>query len=308
MSNNSVQNIEFSIQNFFKKTGVQLANFLIDSNLIIAVGATLLALESLVLLSAETISVWTLLIVFFSTMTIYHLAELKFHFDLESKLRIIFTSTEDAAFHKSVLIFSCIFLVGLTLFLHLSAILFLMLLALVSFTYGFINLRDSNFSIRTLPIVKNILLAMMWAMATVIFPVLAEGISILNLATGFVFIERFLFILVLSFMFDLRDFYSDPKEGLKTIATITGYKKLKSISQLLLAALIAIIIIHFTFVDQANNLLSVAIALILSVLITSFFIFITNKSKSKNHYSLLFDGATVIQAILVLMLSLLVVN
>ncbi|MBT8195101.1 MAG: hypothetical protein HKO56_03945, partial [Bacteroidia bacterium] len=277
-------------------------------NLIIALGATLLALESLVLVNAASVSTLSLLVVFFSSMCIYHLAEINFSFQIEPTFKLVLNNNEQSAFHQTMFIVSALFLLVSVFFLELSSVLFLMLLTIITFAYGIVKFKGVSFSFRALPIFKNIMLAGMWAMVTVVFPLLVEKTDLFTMAGVLVFVERFLFILVLSFMFDLRDYYTDPKEGIRTIAGILGFKKLKYVSQILLLLLAIISVFHFVWFYSGNNWIPLLLAIVLSLVITSFFIFITNKNKPKQHYSLLFDGATVIQAVLVLMLSLLAIN
>lgn len=297
-------NTELLVHKNFKKNISQVADFLIESNLIIACGATLLALESLLLVNSISISALHLLVVFFSAMVVYHLAEMNVHIEIYNELKINYKNTEDNAFHGKMFVASAVVLCGFIPFLSLSQLLLLTILAVVSLTYGLISLPGSRLYFRSYPLLKNIMLAFMWAMVTVVYPLFAEGILLFSIESVLIFIERFFFILVLSFMFDLRDYFTDPKQGLKTSATIMGFDRLKTIAQILLMVFGLIVTCHLVILNFSPKSILSFIALYLSIVITSFFVFLTSKQKPKRFYSLLFDGATVIQAVLVLMLSL----
>jgi 4-hydroxybenzoate polyprenyltransferase len=80
---------------------------------------------------------------------------------------------------------------------------------------------------------KTILLALTWTFMTVVIP-LAQIISSQLMLVIFLFIERFLFLLMLCIIFDYRDITFDTKHKIKTISNYFTPQKLTVIMLILL--------------------------------------------------------------------------
>ncbi len=96
----------------------------------------------------------------------------------------------------------------------------------VTLTAGFSYIGFGRFSGRNIRGGKNLIIAWAWAGMVTGLPV--AGVS-LNVPAAFsftlLFTENFLFVLILSIVFDIKDYVVDASKGLSTIPTKLGFKK-----------------------------------------------------------------------------------
>ncbi|WBA41483.1 UbiA family prenyltransferase [Hymenobacter canadensis] len=117
----------------------------------------------------------------------------------------------------------------LTWFLsHLTAISLLYSLPLLQW-------RGRWWALRDLPLLKVFLIAYVWAAVTVWVPALALGREPAAPPVLLVFAQRFLFILALAFVFDIRDYTKDRLMGTRTFPGVFGVQATKYVA---LAALV----------------------------------------------------------------------
>lgn len=87
-------------------------------------------------------------------------------------------------------------------------------------------------NLRNIPTVKIIIIAFVWSGITVLLP-LFEADVLIDKKVVLLFIQRFLFVIVLTLPFDIRDFRQD-KRHLQTIPQLLGVERTKKVGFFLL--------------------------------------------------------------------------
>ena len=155
------------------------------------------------------------------------------------------------------------------------------------------RLRDFNY-------IKIFLIACIWAVITVIIPVL-ERSDILGTSLLLLFTERFLFIFAITLPFDIRDLKIDAHINVKTIPGRIGIEKTKWLAGVLL--------ILFFMAALGNYFLGtysfwVIMALFFSAVSSLYFVWQSDKTDGDYFFTGLMDGTMIIQFLLVLLFSL----
>ena len=133
-----------------------------------------------------------------------------------------------------------------------------------------------NISLRNIGGIKLFLIAISFAGITVLFPLVQNDMAI-NFDVWIVFIQRFLFILLITLPFDIRDLNVDS-QSLKTLPQTVGVKKTKMIGVLL-----GVLVFNLEFLKQpieVNQLIALLIVCVLSILFL-----INSKKKQSKYYS-----------------------
>ncbi len=139
--------------------------------------------------------------------------------------------------------------------------------------------KKNRVTLRSLAFLKLFLIAVSWAGVTVLIPLLHYNITI-GRSEMFIFIQRFLFILVITLPFDIRDINYD-KDTLKTLPQVLGIPKAKRIGLLFLMLFLGIELFK-------NSLISNQFRIHLIVaLLSLFFLFRANQNQHK-YYSAFF--------------------
>lgn len=120
---------------------------------------------------------------------------------------------------------------------------------------GLFYIGLGRFSGRNIRAGKNLIIAWVWAGMVTGLP--AAGFS-LNLSAAFsftlLFIENFLFVLILSIVFDIKDYVVDASKGLSTIPTKLGFKKtLQHTIMPLSLVLLGVHLIDLFLVNELNT-------------------------------------------------------
>ncbi len=209
---------------------IPLLNWLLYSNVFIALCALAMTAQTLFLLDKEpTTSPALLGLVFFSTWFIYTLHRLVSWRKLNARLdiprfQIIGHYQSHLKFYAG---FSIIGAMACFFYLKCATQLALLLPALLSLGYVLPFLGQKRLRLRDLHFVKIFLIAGVWSYVTVILPVLETGGHLEG--TSFhligVFLERSLFIFIITLPFDLRDWKLDAHHAVKTIPTVLGSSK-----------------------------------------------------------------------------------
>ncbi|MBK9402622.1 MAG: UbiA prenyltransferase family protein [Bacteroidetes bacterium] len=141
---------------------------------------------------------------------------------------------------------------------------------------------------RTVFLLKNIVLALAWAFAT-------SPISLEETDSVFLFFNRFLFVMALSLVIDIRDITSDGQKRIITIPAKAGILPTKIISGILLIAGTA-----FTLKSHQTGFipLSIFTASAISTLSTIIAIAFVQKKSSSLLFLLLVDGNLLLHGIL----------
>ena len=167
----------------------------------------------------------------------------------------------------------------------------LVLLA-VAYTVPLVWYKGRWRNLRSIALLKVLLIAYVWASVTVQLPLLNSGVPLADTYGYFLLYGRFLFILALAPLFDIRDVERDAAGGIITLPALNGQGKAKAVSVLLLIVFGWLVFGHYPLVLAAALALSAATA-----------IFVVVSAKQGRHelfYSGLADGMMLLQALLVL--------
>lgn len=133
--------------------------------------------------------------------------------------------------------------------------------------------------LRNIPGLKLFLIAFSWAGITVLFPLIQNYMSI-RITDWITFIQRFLFVLVITIPFDIRDINYDNNE-LKTLPQQVGISKSKIIGILWIALFF---FLEYFKIDFTST--SILITLVIGVL--SGVCLVKSSEKQSNYYSAFF--------------------
>ncbi|MHA6250139.1 UbiA prenyltransferase family protein [Pontibacter sp. CAU 1760] len=166
-------------------------------------------------------------------------------------------------------------------------------LALISVGYTVpVKFRNRRIKpLRSVPLLKVFLIAYVWAAVTALFPLLDAGMQLWEPTALWFFLRRFLFILALALLFDVRDYSYDRTTNTLTFPGLigVGYTKLLSLGLLLLYALLLL------QVEQG----AVLWALLGSAVGAAVVVAMSSERKPRIYYAVLADGAMLLHAGLV---------
>jgi 4-hydroxybenzoate polyprenyltransferase len=125
----------------------------------------------------------------------------------------------------------------LSFFISATAQVVLASLALISIAYSLplVPFRGERVSLRNIPGLKLILIALVWALSTTLLP-LVNSTTTLSVTTLWMLLaHRILFFMAIAIPFDVRDIYQDSIYSLQTIAVALGKQKSQFVAHLGLA-------------------------------------------------------------------------
>jgi hypothetical protein len=144
----------------------------------------------------------------------------------------------------SLTIFSTIVVVYLVFLLKLKVFYLLIPAGIFTFFYTvpipFSNNR--SFNLRSIAFLKLFLIAFSWAGVTVLLPLLNYNIDI-GFSEVIKFTQRFLFIIVITIPFDIRDFKFDQK-SLKTLPHVLGINQSKIFGLIMLMLFLGLLFVY----------------------------------------------------------------
>jgi len=233
-----------------QKSIKQLFDFYLNSSIHVALAVTAFAAITMINLRLE-IDSDLLFFIFFSTIIGYNITKYTgSHQSPEA-------GTDPS---RSILTFSILSIIPLLYFIftqQLSIIIISALMGLITISYSWPFLwRRSN--LRDITSLKIFVIAFVWSVVTVILPVLPGALTFdINLIIEFV--QRFIFVLVLTLPFDIRDARFDTYQ-LATIPQVIGIKRSRVFGVFLLS-----VVVLFEFlktpllIDQALILVGISI-------------------------------------------------
>ncbi len=268
------------------------------SQLFIALCAAALGAETY-RISGNTINFSILLILFFSTLFIYNAAKMSLSiFDN--------TGTGENTFQvqgNTISVVTCmvsiIILFGLLTACNWIQILIFILTSVLSLCY-MMPFKKNGIPIKGLRnnlALKNIILSLTWASATVLFPLSQDAHYLTINEIIFMFCRRFFFIYALTVIYDLRDLAADKKAGMQTIALRFGEPATKLLSLIALA-----FFLFFTFTDPSLALEEnkpLIAALLASAVFAAIISLNTHNLRKKSYYSFVVDSAMAMQFLFV---------
>lgn len=144
--------------------------------------------------------------------------------------------------------------------------------AMLTFLYAIPLLKNKN--LRNFTGIKITIVAFVWAGVTVLIPIINEGV-LFDAAICLTFLQRFLFVFVLTLPFEIRDLQYD-ESTLETLPQIVGVKKTKIIGVVLL--ILVVLMELFEDSTKLNYLVSLWIIMIVIL------IFLLNSKKKQSKY------------------------
>ncbi len=243
--------------------------FYIFSNIHVALGTY--CLTKITLLTYGTTENTTPLFVFCSTIISYNFIRFYRLKDITSWFLQWFEYSKTALYILVSL--SIILIVPLLINIQIKAILWLIPFAVFTLFYG-LPLPFIKKSLRSISGLKLFLIAISFAGVTVLFPLIQNNIEFTS-AIWITFFQRFIFIVLITIPFDIRDLYID-KDSLNTLPQTIGVKKSKIIG--VLFGLSFVLLEFFKQTIDANRLLTTLLISILGIL------FLINAKEKQSKY------------------------
>lgn len=230
--------------------------------------------------------------IFFATIIAYNFIRLY----VKIRFKSWFSSWLDA--NKNAVIFITLLSLALMTFaafkLSIKALVSLIPFGLFTLFYVFPlkGITRSAISLRMVSGFKIFLIAFCWAGITVLFPLINYGVNF-SVDVWVVFLQRFLFVLVITIPFDIRDLGHD-EDTLKTIPQVLGLQNAKRLGLLLL-----MLFLGLTFLRSSITPNQIRIELIIAVI--SLLFLIKSKATQSKYYSAFFvESIPIIWFLLVL--------
>jgi hypothetical protein len=282
-----------SLNNEFLK---KIFHFILSHFIFIALCAVALSLQTYLLLHHAPDNL-LLLFIFFASLAGYNsyclLGKFSFHPDMPL---MVFLPKESS--HSLLIAIGCIGMLFCLLHLHLfmyNILITFFLLALYSIPV--LPFKQFSFT-KKAGFAKTILLCITWTHVTTMIP-MQKSILSLQSAEVLIYIEHFLFLLMLCIIFDKRDVMMDAGRGLHSLATDLSSKALHYIVLIIFILLIVVIIemqkYEATFLQSAG--------LFITAIITLVVYHISNKKRGYFFYSFLVDGLMLFSGLLTYLLS-----
>ena len=216
----------------------QFVEFVLFSQLFIASGAAAQTAFTYQLIG-QAIDLRVVALVFFATLALYNLSMVLSNPGKKpsSLLKRVQWMSKHQHLCSSFTLIGGLSTLCLSFFLSATAQAVLASLALISIAYSLplVPFRGERVSLRNIPGLKLILIALVWALSTTLLPII-NSTTTLSVATMWMLLtQRILFFMAIAIPFDVRDIYQDSIYSLKTIAVALGKQKSQYVAHLSLA-------------------------------------------------------------------------
>jgi 4-hydroxybenzoate polyprenyltransferase len=264
-------------------TSESLLNHLKKYKIIIAIAALAQTCLSYQLFHIP-INPYLLLFVTIATPLSYNLAE-SFSFDLNRQKKNSFT------FENLFFAFTFVFLIYLASHFSKNEIGLFAIAAMIAIGYN-LPLKNNTFRLRQIKGLKVFLIAFCWTFVTVYIPINFYFVNKISLAI--VLTNHFLFIAVLSLLFDIKDLQKDKVNSLHSIPILIGERMAYQMIRFVFAFMLIGTCLLYPDFGKASTT-----ALLLHLLF-SYYVIFKFKSRNKNfYYTILIDGLLISQALVV---------
>lgn len=283
----------------------QSLDFLIFSNIFISLGAAAQGLVTYHLLDLKPS--WLVLgFLFFSTLLTYNFSILiqkpsERQKKAYKRVNWIFSHYR---LNVSITIISVISLISLFFLLSLGSQILIILLGVLSIGYALpiFSVGKNRFGLRNIPGLKLFLIALVWALSSVVLPVIEYQKNHLLMISDqdliILLAKRFLFIVAITIPFDIRDMFQDKSYNLKTIPTVFGEKNAYLFCQLMLASCLILL-----FLFRGHGFNADFFALALTILLTGWLIFKSKWEKNEYYYFFFLDGTLILQFVMLFLFN-----
>ena len=234
------------------KWSVKIFDFYIDASIHVALAVVALLLATCIFLNI-TADRNLILFVFLATLGCYNFLK---YVDWQKNITIsVFREKTGVA----ILSLTSIALAGYFLLLLSTEIWVVTGLMLVLIAFYMLPLFPREKNLRSLGVVKVILVAVIWSTVTVVLPLLNADAP-LNTDALILFLQRFMIVIALIIPFEIRDMHYDPP-GIKTLPRRLGIQKTKQLGILLVC--IAFVLGNFRSDVQYSETITRLVVLVL---------------------------------------------
>ncbi|MDR9399058.1 MAG: UbiA family prenyltransferase [Salibacter sp.] len=167
----------------------------------------------------------------------------------------------------------------------------------LAYSFPVIPINGKFIRLRDLPYIKVFAISAVVSYLTTVFLPVTEMLS--SSASWGLFLKRFFFLLAITLPFDIRDLRVDKREGLRTIPNQMGIKVSKWISGI---ALLSYVLLALLFVALTDSEIILFVAQFITAAWVLFFLVRTKPNRSEYFYSFGFEGAAIVEVILLLIL------
>ncbi len=171
-----------------------------------------------------------------------------------------------------------------------------LVVALVTVFYGFVPVpfTSPQKKLRDFGLFKTVFVSLAWSVTTVLVPLADNHVQ--PTVMVFLLFRRFLFILALIMMFEIKDMPGDLYNKLTTIPIVLGIGRTKLLSQAILLVMVTITIIQYTFFALPLwNMVAFNLSFVVSILCIQ----AVNENSPDEWYYLVMDGMMAVQFIFV---------
>ncbi|WP_340156550.1 hypothetical protein [uncultured Winogradskyella sp.] len=273
----------------------RIFNFYLNSSIHVAFAATALTWITFIELDFSY-NKDLLCFVFFGTITGYNFVK---YFGLAK-----FHHRSLAVWLKVIQVFSLLAFLAMCYFafyLEVETLILIGVLGVVTFFYAIPvmipkkYLFDDHKNLRQIGGLKVYVIALVWTFTSVFLPIINNDVT-LNADVVVLAIQRFYFVLVLMFPFEIRDLIYDSLK-LATIPQKIGVKKTKVIGVLLL--ILFVLLDYFKDVVNEKILLSTMIIALITLVLLLF----SNKNQSKYYSAFWVESLPIMWLVVLLLLS-----
>ncbi len=269
--------------------------FFFSHSLFIAICAIALCFETALILQ-QTLSIWFYSFIFFATLCSYNFYWLlsKYSFSAQNFKQLIQHNSSNSLFFlfSGVATFICS--------LQLLPLLPVISVAVILTLLYTIPLLPFNILKRTRKagLIKTLLLAFTWAFITVCLPYVQTGINNLTLMFPLLAV-RFLFMLMLCIIFDVRDIAVDKIHGLQSLTTIIPLKAVHFL-MITVFSIYAILLFYYNQYFFTNTQTTAFLVAGITALAAYFF---SLRKQNYFYYYFLIDGLMLFSAVLTYLVS-----
>ena len=192
------------------------------------------------------------------------------------------------SFFSGILLFISLF------FATMSTILLGLFISFFCFIYV-IPFNRTKTNIRNYSRIKIYIVAFCWSAVSVLFPLLSE-IEIDFITSFLLFIQRFLFVIVCTIPFEIRDLKFDSLK-LKTMPQVFGIKKTKSIAFVLL-----LVFLFLSFVINPQEINYIISDLLIAIIIGCFVV-VCKKNQTKYFSSFWVESVPIFWLLIVMLIN-----
>ncbi len=273
-----------------------------NSQIFVALCASLLSAETFII-SNQKINWEVLIIIFLATLFIYNASKINVVFAIDEQSPAKKLSFEGSSYQLSVCSASILIIFFMLTGCDRTQVVIFMTSAFCSLFY-MMPFKVNGHRIKGLRnnlIIKNILLSIVWALATVLFPIVGNAGELSGNEIIFMFLRRFFFIYALTIVYDIKDIEKDRVNGMKTIASSLGVRRTRLAATTALLIFCFFVYVDFDLYKPEYQFLSMA--LYGSAAFAFLTIAMTGKQRNNSYYTFIVDGAMAVQFVLVFVLN-----